>query len=116
MRRSLSIEARFCLLAYGAQLALYSISGIARQHAIAATRHCSAWRHGQRNCWTRARPSKWCRVANAALIALMVVMLASAVAVAEHRRLHLYAMTGLALGLFGSLNFVAKELQREKAD
>ena len=54
-------------------------------------------------------------VANAALIALMVVMLASAVAW-PNIAIHLYAMTGLALGLFGSLNWVAKELQREKAD
>ena len=30
--------------------------------------------------------------------------------------IHLDAMIGLALGLFGSLNWVAKELQREKAD
>ena len=54
-------------------------------------------------------------VANAALIALMVVMLASAVAW-PNIAIHLYVMTGLALGLFGSLNWVAKELQREKAD
>ena len=54
-------------------------------------------------------------VANAALIALMVVMLASAVAWPAIA-LHLYVMVALALGLFGSLNWVAKELQREKAD
>ena len=41
-------------------------------------------------------------VANAALIALMVVMLASAVAW-PNIAIHLYAMTGLALGLFGAL-------------
>ena len=54
-------------------------------------------------------------VANAALIALMVVLLASAVAWPAIA-LHLYVMVALALGLFGSLNWVAKELQREKAD
>ena len=45
----------------------------------------------------------------------MVVMLASAVAWPAIA-LHLYVMVALALGLFGSLNWVAKELQREKAD
>ena len=54
-------------------------------------------------------------VANAALIALMVVMLASAVAW-PNIAIHLYVMVALALGLFGSLNWVVKELQREKAD
>ena len=53
-------------------------------------------------------------VANAALIALMVVMLASAVAWPAIA-LHLYVMVALALGLFGSLNFVVKEL-KDKAD
>ena len=49
-------------------------------------------------------------VANAALIALMVVMLASAVAW-PNIAIHLYVMVALALGLFGSLNWVAKELK-----
>ena len=57
---------------------------------------------------------KYVWVANAALVALMVVLLASAVAW-PNIAIHLYAMTGLALGLFGSLNFVVKEL-RDKAD
>lgn len=54
-------------------------------------------------------------VANAALIALMVVLLASAVSW-PGIAIHLYAMMALALGLFGSLNWVARELQRDKAD
>ena len=54
-------------------------------------------------------------VANAALIALMVVLLASAVSW-PGIAIHLYAMRALALGLFGSLNWVARELQRDKAD
>ena len=58
---------------------------------------------------------KYVWIANAALIALMVVLLASAVAWPAIA-LHLYVMVALALGLFGSLNWVAKELQREKAD
>ena len=58
---------------------------------------------------------KYVWVANVALIALMVVLLASAVAWPAIA-LHLYVMVALALGLFGSLNWVAKELQREKAD
>ena len=53
-------------------------------------------------------------VANAALIALMVVLLASAVAWPAIA-LHLYVMVALALGLFGSLNWVAREL-KDKAD
>ena len=53
-------------------------------------------------------------VANAALIALMVVMLASAVAW-PNIAVHLYVMVALALGLFGSLNWVAREL-KDKAD
>ena len=53
-------------------------------------------------------------VANAALIALMVVMLASAVAWPAIA-IHLYVMVALALGLFGSLNWVAREL-KDKAD
>ena len=58
---------------------------------------------------------KYVWIANAALVALMVVLLASAVAWPAIA-LHLYVMVALALGLFGSLNWVAKELQREKAD
>ena len=58
---------------------------------------------------------KYVWIANAALIALMVVLLASAVAWPAIA-LHLYVMVALALGLFGPLNWVAKELQREKAD
>ena len=58
---------------------------------------------------------KYVWIANVALIALMVVLLASAVAWPAIA-LHLYVMVALALGLFGSLNWVAKELQREKAD
>ena len=58
---------------------------------------------------------KYVWIANAALVALMVVLLASAVAWPAIA-LHLYVMVVLALGLFGSLNWVAKELQREKAD
>jgi hypothetical protein len=54
-------------------------------------------------------------VANAALIALMVVLLASAVSW-PGIAIHLYAMMALGLGLFGSLNWVARELQRDKAD
>ena len=57
---------------------------------------------------------KYVWVANVALIALMVVLLASAVAWPAIA-IHLYAMTALALGLFGSLNFVVKEL-KDKAD
>jgi len=53
-------------------------------------------------------------VANAALIALMVVMLASAVAWPAIA-VHLYAMVALALGLFGSLNWVARELKDKAA-
>ena len=57
---------------------------------------------------------KYVWIANAALIALMVVMLASAVAW-PNIAIHLYAMVALALGLFGSLNWVAREL-KDKAD
>ena len=53
-------------------------------------------------------------VANAALVALMVVLLASAVAWPAIA-IHLYVMVALALGLFGSLNWVAREL-KDKAD
>ena len=57
---------------------------------------------------------KYVWIANAALVALMVVLLASAVAWPAIA-LHLYVMVALALGLFGSLNWVAKEL-KDKAD
>ena len=57
---------------------------------------------------------KYVWIANAALIALMVVLLASAVAWPAIA-IHLYAMIGLALGLFGSLNFVVKELKDKVA-
>mmetsp|Transcript_32361 Transcript_32361/g.97316 ORF Transcript_32361/g.97316 Transcript_32361/m.97316 type:complete len:83 (-) Transcript_32361:46-294(-) len=53
-------------------------------------------------------------IANAALAALIFVLLASAYkwsAIA----IHLYAMVGLALGLLGSLNFVAATLRAEDA-
>ena len=57
---------------------------------------------------------KYVWIANVALIALMVVLLASAVAWPAIA-LHLYVMVALALGLFGSLNWVAREL-KDKAD
>ena len=57
---------------------------------------------------------KYVWIANAALVALMVVLLASAVAWPAIA-LHLYVMVALALGLFGSLNWVAREL-KDKAD
>ena len=57
---------------------------------------------------------KYVWIANVALIALMVVLLASTVAW-PGIALHLYVMVALALGLFGSLNFVVKEL-KDKAD
>ena len=57
---------------------------------------------------------KYVWVANVALIALMVVLLASAVAWPAIA-IHLYVMVALALGLFGSLNWVAREL-KDKAD
>ena len=53
---------------------------------------------------------KYVWIATAALIALMVVLLAGAVAWPAIA-LHLYVMVALALGLFGSLNWVAKELK-----
>ena len=57
---------------------------------------------------------KYVWIANAALVALMVVLLASAVAWPAIA-VHLYVMVALALGLFGSLNWVAREL-KDKAD
>ena len=57
---------------------------------------------------------KYVWIANVALIALMVVLLASAVAWPAIA-VHLYVMVALALGLFGSLNWVAREL-KDKAD
>ena len=57
---------------------------------------------------------KYVWVANVALIALMVVLLASAVAWPAIA-VHLYAMVALALGLFGSLNWVARELKDKAA-
>ena len=57
---------------------------------------------------------KYVWIANAALVALMVVLLASAVAWPAIA-IHLYAMIGLALGLFGSLNWVARELKDKAA-
>ena len=57
---------------------------------------------------------KYVWIANVALIALMVVLLASAVAWPAIA-LHLYVMVALALGLFGSLNWVARELKDKAA-
>ena len=57
---------------------------------------------------------KYVWIANAALVALMVVLLASAVAWPAIA-LHLYVMVALALGLFGSLNWVARELKDKAA-
>ena len=53
---------------------------------------------------------KYVWIANVALIALMVVLLASAVAWPSIAP-HLYIMVALALGLFSSLNWVARELK-----